>query len=203
MGRKSLYTDAQKEIISDIRRMKTNISRRLANIYYKYEEDTIGLKVYHRFHRKMEDAFYRMSDEGDRLERIKISPETSMSDLRKIQKSLYRLDARRATKVKDFELYVETIYEAISTGVSLEEVFELYDKLVEDNGLLANYKYEIVQKIVEYKNADMSDQEIADYIHSMYEHMVVNPQKTTFKQAINEVEYEKFYDYEYVFKPYK
>lgn len=189
------YTDAQRELVKEIRRLNTNINRRLSRIYYKYGEEEISLKVYRRYKQQLKNAFYKL-DEKSVLHEIKISPDTSITDLRQVRRNLYRLDLKKSTTVKDFNTYTETIYQAVSYGVDIDEAFDLYDRLVNENGLLANYKYELVQKIVEYKYNNLSEEEIADNIRKIYDKIVGGAKNV--KEAHEEIvseNYEKFYDY--------
>ena len=196
MGKK--YTDAQRSLVKEIRKLKNNITRRLDRIYYKYNEEELSLHVYRRFKQQLTNSFYK--EENGNQVKINISPSTSISDLKLIRRNLYRLDAKKATRVKDFNTYTNTIYNATAYGIDLDNAFELYDKLVEENKLLENYKYELVQKIVEYKYNNLTEEEIAENIREIYSKISSGLTVEEAHEELKNENYEKFYDYKSFFE---
>lgn len=175
---------------NQIRRMKRNIKNRLARIREVYGSENISKKVIDRYQEQYRKA---ITDENGQL--IKITKTTPTTVLKDIFKQLTRLDIKKSTYSRDFARYTETIYQAQAYGVDLDKAFELYDKLVEGGKLLADYKYEVVQKIVEYKKDGLSDQEISDNIYQILDKLSGVNSTDKWQDAVNEVEYEKFYDY--------
>ena len=194
MARK--YTEAKRNLVNEIRRLKRNITRRLENIHERYSDTDIGFQIYERYKRQLDNVFYKteIKNAQEIRTKIDINPDTTIEDLKLIRKNISRLEGKRSTYVKDFEMYNNIIEKCIDNGISQDWAFELYDKLVEEGLLLANYKYEIVSKIVDYAIDGMDDNEIALRVRDIYNNM--NGGKS-FNEALKDYEsyYEKFFDY--------
>ncbi len=194
MARK--YTEAKRNLVNEIRRLHRNFSRRLQNIHERYADSDIGMQVYERYKRQLDNVYYKTKIENAQeiREKITINPDTSIEDLKAIRKNISRLEGKRSTYVKDFEIYNDIIQKCIDNGISQDWAFELYDKLVEEGMLLANYKYEIVNQIVDYAIDGMDDSEISLRVRNIYDKMSGGK---SFNEALKEYEssYEKFYDY--------
>lgn len=194
MARK--YTEAKRNLVNEIRRLKRNITRRLENIHDRYSDTDIGFQIYERYKRQLDNVFYKteIKNAQEIRTKIDINPDTTIEDLKLIRKNISRLEGKRSTYVKDFEMYNNIIEKCIDNGISQDWAFELYDKLVEEGLLLANYKYEIVSKIVDYAIDGMDDNEIALRVRDIYNNM--NGGKS-FNEALKDYEssYEKFFDY--------
>ena len=190
------YTEAKRNLVNEIRRLHRNFSRRLQNIHERYADSDIGMQVYERYKRQLDNVYYKTKIENAQeiREKIIINPDTSIEDLKAIRKNISRLEGKRSTYVKDFEIYNDIIQKCIDNGISQDWAFELYDKLVEEGMLLANYKYEIVNQIVDYAIDGMDDSEISLRVRNIYDKMSGGK---SFNEALKEYEssYEKFYDY--------
>ena len=169
-----------------IRRLKRNISNRLKRLKDSFGGGNVESKIIKRFEKQFKKA---ITDEKGNV--IRITKNTPTAVLREIEKNLERLDIKGATHSKDFALYADTIAMCTEYGVDIDEAFALYDTLVEEGALLANYKYEVVSKIVEYKRDGLTDQEIADNIHNILEQL--SGGNNNWKDAVENVE--RYYDY--------
>lgn len=194
MARK--YTEAKRNLVNEIRRLNRNFTRRLQNIHERYADSEIGMHIYERYKRQLDNVYYKTTvDNGNEVRvKIDINPDTSIEDLKLIRKNISRLEGKRSTYVKDFSLYNDIIQKCIDNGISQDWAFELYDKLVEEGLLLANYKYEVVSKIIDYAIDGMDESEIALRVRNIYNNM---SGEKTFDEALKEYEstYEKFFDY--------
>lgn len=190
------YTEAQRNLVNEIRRLDKNLSRRLFNIHERYADNEIAMNIYDRYKRQLDNVYYKtINDNGNEVRvKIKISPDTSIADLKTIRKNIVRLEQKQSTYVRDFSQYSNIIDKCVDNGLSVDWAFELYDNLVEEGLLLKNYKYEVVDTIVDFAISGMSDDEIRLRVKNIYDMMSPND---SFKDALNDYEeqYEKFYDY--------
>ena len=194
MARK--YTEAKRNLVNEIRKLHRNFSRRIQNIHERYADSKIGMEIYQRYKRQLDNVYYKTKIENAQeiREKIIINPDTSIEDLRLIRKNIFRLEQKQSTRVKEFGLYEQLIQKCIDNGISQDWAFELYEKLVNEGMLLANYKYEVVNQIVDYAIDGMDDSEIALRVRNIYNRMAGGK---SFNEALKEQssEYEKFFDY--------
>ena len=138
-----------KAIAKENQRRYKNISRRIERIENKYGSNAYIVK-------KWKEA--------------NVSPTTrglSLQELSKQSAQLYQFDTLKSSTIKGYKNYLkweEDVNSLALEGIDESELYKLYNKFVEENGLIAKYKYEAFDVITEMLIDGQSDEAIRERV---------------------------------------
>lgn len=164
-------TYAENFVIKQIRATKRKIERRLANIekagldspaLEKYKYKSAGKKSKLEYDEKLLKAkgrYYDTSVKGKNL-----------TQLNRILNRLEQFDTLKTSSVagaKHYTRVAKPLFVKIFSSDNYEKIFSLYDKLVEENLLIKNYKYEVLEVILE--NVELPEEKIREKVDDLLE----------------------------------
>lgn len=109
-----------------IRRLKKNISRRVKTLENK------GLNT------RAVDLYKNLNTS---------TRGKSLNELRTLYRDLHYINDLKSSRIKYYENYKKVVEVKTQTVYDDTELWDLYAQLVEENGLVENYKYEVIETI--------------------------------------------------------
>lgn len=154
----------RKQLAKENQRLARNIKRRLARLDKKYGEESF-------FVRKLNKMPLNIF--GTRGK--------SIEELKKQYRELRYLDELKTSYVKGQKNF-DTFWNDIKNyGYEAYDKFSrLYNRFVEENGMLEKYKYEIVDKIADFAEQGLSEYEIRQNIFDEYEKVITEDEEVDF-----------------------
>ena len=178
-GERHRSTPARQAVLHDINTAKGKLTKRLKRLEEYVNKTGEGA-----------NELEYMRNKYKRIVKSYKIPQTSTNKLKSLRRELERFEEQASTTSHGFKSYIKINQLIESYGLDPAEIYEAYDKLLEENKALINYKYEVILTMVEYKVKGHDDGSIRDRVMDIYDGL----RKDRFTNWVMEArKYEKFY----------
>lgn len=152
------YSEARKELTNNIQKMFNKLKDRIPRVEARYGK-TFGVS-----------EFYNRGLDTRSVKGL------SMEELSKLYRDVSYVEGLGTTSiagVKHLENVIQPILDLKDVNENIpREIFEIYGRLVEENGMLEHFKYQVLETVADLVVGGFTKKEIADNIRSLYETII-------------------------------
>lgn len=158
-----LQSQARTVAVQDLRREYQNLKRRIQNIEKKYGKTVPAVEQYY------EKGLDKLSTKGKSIEKL--------GELRKDIDYLSGLSTSTLKGAENFIQHIEPIislYDDPFTRGVYDTIMTMYNRMVEEVGILEKFKYQILDMVSELVMEDVDKEKIADTVRQYYREIYEN-----------------------------